>query len=179
MGVEHLEGRRTGRPRGSKTTSRVRRDMMWAYHHLDDADVKPPSAGAKMWSDLARSQPGNFLSCLVSLETGTESKANSTGSLAEPNRKGDTAEVQTVAPRNRKLPKRVRSFFMDFNHVLLRLTMDGIAVVSNLPRGAHIVGCKADPSRDGALFLVHSDSYPPVPAGEAIPELTPEYSRSK
>jgi hypothetical protein len=68
---------------------------------------------------------------------------------------------------------------MDFNHVLLRLTMDGIAFVSNLPRGAQIVGCKADASRDGALFFIHSDSYPPVPEGEAIPELTPEYSRSK
>src|SRR5262245_21007884 len=102
MGLQHLEGKRTGRPTGSKTTSSVRRDMMWAYQHLDDADAKPPSAGARMWADLARSQPSSFLSCLVSLEAGTQPKAKSEGNLTEPNRKGDTAEVQTVAPRNRK-----------------------------------------------------------------------------
>jgi hypothetical protein len=152
---------------------------MWAYRHLDDADAKPPSAGARMWADLARHQPSHFLSCVVSLEAGTEPKAKSEGNLTEPNLQGDTAEGRSVGPPNRKLPKRVRSFFMDFNHVLLRLTMDRIAVVSNLPRGANIVGCKADPSRDGALFIVHSDSYPPVLDGEPIPELTPEYSRSK
>jgi hypothetical protein len=146
--------------------------MLWAYQHLDDADANPPSAGARMWIDLARRQPGHFLDCLVSMEVGMQCRSEAEAPVA--NQKADAK-----SGADRKLAKRVRSFFIDNSHLRSRLTGDGTAFVSNLPRDAHIVGCKADASRDGALFFIHSESYPPVPGGEPIPELMPEYSRAK
>src|SRR5262245_37836041 len=65
MATDHLDGKRTGRPRGSKTRARstnLRRDILWAYENLSrftlsDGKVvligehapKPPSPGATHW----------------------------------------------------------------------------------------------------------------------------------
>jgi hypothetical protein len=43
MGLQHLEGKRTGRPRGSKTSPLVDRDVRWAYRNLGTPDAVPPS----------------------------------------------------------------------------------------------------------------------------------------
>jgi len=63
MALKDLDGKRTGRPPGAKTASRVRRDILWAYNHLDKPDAKPPSPGALMWPECARKDPGLFLPC--------------------------------------------------------------------------------------------------------------------
>jgi len=72
MALKDLEGKRTGCPPGARTSSRVRRDILWAYNHLDKADAKPPSPGAVMWAECARKDPGRFLTgfCRLSRQFG-------------------------------------------------------------------------------------------------------------
>jgi len=65
-----LEGTRTGRPKGSKNLppairasrrrSRVARDITWAYRYHDNPDALPPSAGAKLFLDMAGTAPDKF-----------------------------------------------------------------------------------------------------------------------
>src|SRR5262249_11515682 len=97
MGLKDVEGKRSGRPRGAKTSSRVKRDIMWAYRNLANPDAKPPSAGAMLWANLARQQPGHFLACLVQLETpGGQDLASAgkcEGAGREPDRAGASALV--------------------------------------------------------------------------------------
>jgi len=40
MALKDLEGKRTGRPRGAKTTAK--RDILWTYCNLGKVDAKPP-----------------------------------------------------------------------------------------------------------------------------------------
>jgi hypothetical protein len=54
MALKDLEDKKTDRLRGGKNISRVRRDILWAYNHMNKPDAKPPSEGAKMWAELAR-----------------------------------------------------------------------------------------------------------------------------
>lgn len=45
-----LEGKRTGRPKGSQTFASAWRDVRWAYEHRNHkGDVDIPSAGAALW----------------------------------------------------------------------------------------------------------------------------------
>jgi hypothetical protein len=177
MGIKDLEGKRTGRPRGAKTTSRVRRDILWAYRNLGNPDAKPPSPGAKLWADLARQQPGQFLACLVRFETAEGQDLASEGEGAGPGREMDGTGGATGNGWGGKPPQRVRKLFVDADHLITRLTSDGSAWVSNLPRGAYVVGGETDPSRDGIVFTIHSDTFPPVAEGEPIPEISPVFSR--
>jgi hypothetical protein len=46
-----LEGKRTGRPKGSKNLASAWRDVLWGFQHCDedDANPPPPTAGAALW----------------------------------------------------------------------------------------------------------------------------------
>jgi hypothetical protein len=44
-----LEGKRTGRPRGSKNLAAAWRDLLWGYEHRDEDRGKPPTAAAHLW----------------------------------------------------------------------------------------------------------------------------------
>jgi hypothetical protein len=48
-----FEGKRTGRPKGSRNWSRAWKELMWGYEHAKDFDAEPPSAGAGMWQAFA------------------------------------------------------------------------------------------------------------------------------
>jgi hypothetical protein len=52
----HLEGKRTGRPRGSKNFAPAWRDAVWGFEHAFD-DEKPPSDGAGLWRLFANFCP--------------------------------------------------------------------------------------------------------------------------
>jgi hypothetical protein len=83
MALKDLEGKRTGRPRGAKSTSRVRRDILWAYNHLDKPDAKPPSPGAKMWAKLARKEPVRFLAHVARNEAPRKVQSKQPGNEAK------------------------------------------------------------------------------------------------
>jgi hypothetical protein len=48
-----LEGKRTGRPKGSTNYARAWRDVLWAYEHRYEEQGYPPSAAAYLWWGLA------------------------------------------------------------------------------------------------------------------------------
>src|SRR4051794_18617252 len=84
MGIEHLKNKRTGRPRGSKSAPPWRRDLLWAYRHLGEEDVVPPSPRAAIWLTLAREHPERFLDCLVRLEDRAKANRRTQGTKALP-----------------------------------------------------------------------------------------------
>lgn len=52
-----LEGKRRGRPRGSKNWISGWRDAQWGYDHRDDNCPKFPSSAAAVWWRLAQAFP--------------------------------------------------------------------------------------------------------------------------
>ncbi len=165
-GLMDLEKRpgRPGRRPGSKTSSRVKRDILWAYRNLDKPDARPPSAGAKMWAQLARTQPAHFLACVLRVETAGEPRAvgeevNGAGGTV-----GDfpSRRLKTIAVRETCL--------FDF----LREGWPNYAYVINPPTDAHIVGCETDTSQRRIRLIISSATFPEVAEGEEIPELERE-----
>jgi hypothetical protein len=55
-----LEGKRTGRPPGSRNHARAWADIEWAEKHMDEESVKAPNPTALFWWKFAKSFPGPF-----------------------------------------------------------------------------------------------------------------------
>lgn len=53
----HLEGKRIGRPKGSRNWSKGWKDCMWGYLNAEDQDAVPPTAGAALWQAFAATYP--------------------------------------------------------------------------------------------------------------------------
>ena len=60
-----LEGKRTGRPRGSKSYARVWADVMWAFKHRYKEGGSAPSAAAFLWWKFASFSPSEFEEWLI------------------------------------------------------------------------------------------------------------------
>jgi hypothetical protein len=182
----HLEGKRTGRPKGTGHRSRLLADMRWAYETIGNSDARPPSEGAKFCKELALRDLAKFVETLGKLEVdnaqrpseGPEERAQTLkSSRSEPGRTSEDAGGPATNGVRKKRPKRVMKLFIESRRLLARLTGDGTAWVSNLPRDARIVRSKKDRLRDGIVFLIYSDCFEPIPEGQAVPEMEPEYAR--
>ncbi len=55
-----LEGKRVGRPRGSRNHARVWDDILWAYRHRYEERALPPNPAAMWWYRLAYRYPNEF-----------------------------------------------------------------------------------------------------------------------
>jgi hypothetical protein len=55
-----LQGRRTGRPRGSKSHAALWRDILWAYEHRFHERAWPPTPAAHLWWLFAGMFPEEF-----------------------------------------------------------------------------------------------------------------------
>jgi hypothetical protein len=150
MAFQDLEGKRTGRPRGAKTSSRVWRDLMWVYRHLN-TDAKPPSPGARLWLELARNNPGEFLRCVL-----------------EADRKASRQTRETL-----RAARRVRKLFVPWNHLVHYLVGGRAPTISNLPTCFGCLSAAYDPVRQGLVFTIESGTFSPAPVGEEIPEFSP------
>jgi hypothetical protein len=73
--VAHLEGKRSGRPPGSKSTPRWIKDATWVERHLGDPDAKPSTALAAALLKLAREQPDKFVAVLALREAPPQTEA--------------------------------------------------------------------------------------------------------
>jgi hypothetical protein len=82
--VAHLEGKRTGRPKGSKTTPPWVRDALWAYRNLDKPDLKPPSLLAGLLLAMGREHPDRLVLLLDALDRGMEERGCKDGEGPEP-----------------------------------------------------------------------------------------------
>ena len=157
----HLEGKRTGRPKGTGHRSRLLHDMRWAYETIGEPEARPPTAGAKYCKDWILRDPTSFLALLGTLE----------------GEGGPARESVTTANKSeKKAPQNVRKVFVHAQHLRSRLTANNTSFLSNLPHDAYIIGVEADPSRDGFLFTIHSNKFFPVESGKVIPEMEAEWS---
>jgi hypothetical protein len=52
-----LEGKRTGRPKGSRNYTSAWRDACWGYQHRNDFCAVPPTAEAHLWHTFASRFP--------------------------------------------------------------------------------------------------------------------------
>ena len=156
MTVAHLQGKRSGRPRGSRSSSPLRRDLLWVARNLGK-DRVPPSDGAKFWAEIARNEPEKFVAALAALDA------------ARP--RGDerqTGNLLAHAGRN-----------------LMKLFLPNIALMQVFrqhsrrfaPLDGKVGECVLVPARGGVLLTVSSSEFDPVPEGEPIPELQPMYAR--
>jgi hypothetical protein len=48
-----FEGKRTGRPKGSRTMTKALDDILWGFDHAKVEDAVPPTAGAALWQAFA------------------------------------------------------------------------------------------------------------------------------
>jgi hypothetical protein len=48
-----LEGKRMGRPKGSRNNAQVWAEVHWGYLHRNDESVTPPTPSARMWQHFA------------------------------------------------------------------------------------------------------------------------------
>ena len=66
------------------------------------------------------------------------------------------------------------------DHLNRQLTGDRpLPWVSNLPHGFRVVACTVDPTRQGLVLTLYSETFPVVPAGEPIPELMPQFANGR
>ena len=52
-----LEGKRTGRPKGSRNWRKGWDDLFWGYLNAENRTAMPPTAGAALWQAFAASFP--------------------------------------------------------------------------------------------------------------------------
>lgn len=52
-----LDGRRTGRPKGSRSHARVWADVLWGYEHRFEKYADYPNQNARMWWTFAQLYP--------------------------------------------------------------------------------------------------------------------------
>jgi len=52
-----LEGKRTGRPKGSRNFARIWADAIWGYEHRNAERGNPPSQNARLWWTFASIYP--------------------------------------------------------------------------------------------------------------------------
>jgi hypothetical protein len=178
MALKDLNGRRTGRPRGAKTKSRVKRDIEWAYRHLGKPDADPPTEGAKLWLDLARREPDNFLAHVVRLETAEEKKLEA--KLEQAHADWDRDEAGDDFILNQGRPARVAKMFLSEAQLWKYLKGESVPPIANLRSyGTKILGCKKPRSGAGVILFLGSWSFDFVETGEPIPEFKAEYCNKR
>jgi hypothetical protein len=170
----HLEGKRTGRPKGTGSRSRLLPDMRWAYETIAEPEARPPSAGAKWCKDLAVRDPAGFLTLLGSLEA-----AENGETVPRRSERGSVSGASLTDVDD--------EFFEGRGRRLKGVTVQESLVLSWLkakepnafwalvpPFDAHLVGCQVDTARRRFRFLIHSEEFPEVEDGEPIEELVRE-----
>jgi hypothetical protein len=60
-----LEGKRTGRPRGSRNQARVWADAQWGYEHRHEDYGHPPTRAAWLWWHFAHHYPDELADFLA------------------------------------------------------------------------------------------------------------------
>jgi hypothetical protein len=60
----HLDGKRTGRPKGSRNHAAGWADAVWGYDHRDD-DAPAPTHSAAVWREFGQIFPGELSDFLL------------------------------------------------------------------------------------------------------------------
>lgn len=161
MPFDHLQGKRSGRPRGSKSSSPVKRDLAWASRNLGKDDVVPPTPGALFWLNLARHDPARFVDAVVAMDAATKRSG-------EQNRRSEPQPSNPVA----RAGQRRKTIFLTEKEVCAAFnTFSG----TKLPAGARLVGCEM--VEGGFNFTVFSKTFERLAEGQPFPELRPKFAK--
>ena len=185
MGVEHLVGKRTGRPKGSKTTAPWRRDLLWAYRNLGQPDAVAPSVLAAGLAALGREHPERLAALLLRMERAGGRGTAPAARVGSPPVRGAAPKTSAAGPpppREAGWPgRRLKRLTVPLSKLAdlyaTRRPDDWWAAV--LPRAFELVdSCLSEVDGQEQVTLTFSSpEFPPLAEGEPIPELTAELSR--
>jgi hypothetical protein len=113
-----------------------------------------------MWAQLAREEPGRFLSCVALLEG------------EGPGQDRDRSGGEKVTPAGRLM-----KLFVHQRQLVAWLTGGETSRIENLPPGFEVVGGEVADGRTGLELLIRSESFPDVPEGERVPQFAAVYGR--
>lgn len=158
MGVVHLQGKRTGRPHGSKNAPDWVRALRWVKRNLERPDARPPNGLAGYYLALAREQPRTFTECLAALS-------------AWQRKRRQTHIAAPGAPAADELPPQGGKalLIVPTRGLLGRLRRWGVRI----PEDAALAACTVDRDRGEIVFTLISEAFAPVAEREAIPRLEP------
>jgi hypothetical protein len=163
MGVAHLDGKRTGRPKGQKTRPYWQRAVQWVERHLGDDQPVPPSPLASLLLDQARERPDLFVLMLQAIEQRTAP------SLVPQNGDGWHA-LACERPLREKLayrqPQRVKRFMATSKLASVRVKLDE-KLLAKLPNGWELLELAT--GNDDFMFVVRSPEFPEVRAFQPVP----------
>src|SRR5262245_12147447 len=118
MGIEHLQGRRTGRRRGSKSGPFWLRAARWAAQNLGKPDAAPPSPLAARLLTLGLKHPDRLTACLTKLEIAGLEAASLEGARRTSEEEQERAKPQLVPVQEAdEEPRRVRTLTMPRGHL--------------------------------------------------------------
>ena len=166
MSLAHLEGKRTGRRPGSKSTPPWIRDARWAYRNLGRPGAEPPSPFAAALVALAREHPDRFLDCMLKADFVTKRVDYEIDD--EP--PGDSAGSAIT------LPDRLASVWLTATELICYLTGHNPRWTVKLPEKFELVALKLDPARLGVFLIFRSPSFALVGVDQKIPEMKVEAS---
>jgi hypothetical protein len=154
MSVDHLAGRRSGRPRGSKTTPAWVRDATWCYRNLDNPDAEPPSPFAKRLLDQARQRPDLLLVALAQLGC--------------PPRREETSLQQA---RMEDAPTSgVRRLSVPVNGLLAwAMGHPAPSWLTQVPDGCELESVALHHTRRRLILTLRDKSFPTTPPGQPVP----------
>ncbi len=196
MSLAHLQGKRSGRPRGSRSAPAWLRAARWASENLDDANAVPPTPLAGRLLAMGREHPDRLAVCLAKLsameraehrrlnraivptesvskkaEGPTESPRAEQPDLAtKGDRNGRPGSLTNWLPDDDQL-RRVKQVRVSEALLFGLLRSGNAGWARKAPFDARVVGCIADPSRREVCLIVRSQTFPEVAHGEPVPEL--------
>jgi hypothetical protein len=149
MGVAHLVGKRTGRPKGVRSRPPWERDIRWAYRNLAKADAVPPSVMAGRLLALGRDHPDRLAALLMRL--------------------GEAGPAAVAQPA---VPHRVRFVTLTRAQVYEWLLYGHSRPwMSRLPDDFTVEVVTVHWKANKVTLLVRSEAFEPVPEREPVPEV--------
>jgi hypothetical protein len=176
VGVEHLQDKRTGRPKGSRSTPAYVRALRWASRHLDKPDAVPPNELAGRLLALGREAPDRLLALLIQLDSkGGKSEIGEPlpGSGPRPAPSLPVLAPQPTPPTQGRggAPQRVKKLILPAGQLSYFFSGLPGSWVVGLPRNFEIVGWAVDSAQGRVELTIRSETFPPVAEGEPIPVL--------
>jgi hypothetical protein len=152
VGIRHLEGKRSGRPRGSKSWP-LTRVMNWVRKHVGKRDAKAPTPMAAELLDLARYDMVKFLACIAALER-------------------QDAATPALSPAPPRPPRRIKRVSLNKTQVGKVIAVFGFRNDEDKqPPGDWQLVDVAATAAGGIELVVTSSTFPQVAVGQAIPEM--------
>jgi hypothetical protein len=170
MGVEHLKGKRSGRPRGSKSAPPWKRDALWVYRNFSKADAEPPSSFAARLLAQAREQPDRLLTALALLDGPAGRSSGRHPDQDSPVRKTGGPASGRLSDGVQNDVGGVKTFSLPVaGPVAWMMGHPEPGWMSRLPDGCEVLSVVLNRTRRRIVLTVRHSSFPAVPDGQPVP----------